>query len=53
MNCGAYSCGEGEYSGRQFLTTTEKAEMLENYKKWLEMERKGVEEAIAKLKKAK
>ena len=38
--------------GRQFLTTEEKIERLKEYKKWLENERKGVEEAIEKLKKA-
>jgi len=38
--------------GRQFLTTDEKVEKLEEYKKWLENESKGVEEAIAKLKEA-
>jgi hypothetical protein len=39
------------YCGRQFLTTEEKMEKLEEYKKWLENECKGVEEAIDKLKK--
>jgi len=38
--------------GRQFLTTEEKIERLKEYKKWLENESKGVEEAIEKLKKA-
>jgi len=37
---------------RQFLTKEEKIEHLEEYKKWLEKEKKGVEEAIMELKKA-
>ena len=40
------------HCGRHFLTTEEKIEKLEEYKKWLENEKKGVEETIAKLKKA-
>ena len=36
---------------RMFLTTDEKVEKLEKYKEWLEMETKGVEETIEKLKK--
>jgi len=43
------SCG-GE--GRQFLTNEEKAEKLSKYKQWLQSETKGVEETIARLKKA-
>ena len=35
--------------GRHFLTTKEKIEHLEKYRKWLEMEGKGVEEALSKL----
>ena len=42
----------GMYHGRHFLTTEEKIEKLEEYKNWLDNESKGVEEAIAKLKKA-
>ena len=38
--------------GRSFLTKEEKIEKLEQYKKWLENEKKGVEEAIEELKKA-
>jgi len=40
------------YCGRHFLTKEEKIEKLEEYKKWLENEKKGVEEAINELKKA-
>ena len=36
--------------GRHFLTTEEKIEKLQHYRKWLENETKGVEEAIKKLK---
>ena len=49
MTCGIYC---GSHHGRQFLTAEEKIEKLEEYKKWLDNESKGVEEAIAKLKKA-
>jgi hypothetical protein len=38
--------------GRHFPTKEEKIEHLEEYKKWLENEAKGVEEAIYELKKA-
>jgi hypothetical protein len=37
---------------RHFLTKDEKIEMLEEYKKWLENEAKGVEERIKELNKA-
>jgi hypothetical protein len=37
---------------RQFYTKEEKIEYLEEYKKWLEKEKKGVEETIEELKKA-
>lgn len=40
------------YCGRHFLTKEEKIEKLEEYRKWLENEKKGVEEAINELKKA-
>jgi hypothetical protein len=43
---------QGCHCNRHFLTTDEKVEHLERYKEWLEMETKGVEEAIANLKKA-
>jgi len=43
---------EDEY-GRQFLTTEEKVAKLQKYKEWLENEAKGVDEAIARVKKAK
>ncbi len=36
--------------GRMFLTKEEKIKKLTEYKNWLENERKGVEEAIEKLK---
>ncbi len=51
MNCGTM-CGCGP-DARQFLTTEEKIEKLKQYKEYLENEAKGVDEAIAKLKKAK
>ena len=41
----------GMYCGRQFLTKEEKIEHLEEYKKWLEHETKGVSETIEELKK--
>jgi hypothetical protein len=47
-------CGihyQGHY-GRQFLTTEEQIEKLEEYKSWLDNESKGVEEAIERLNKA-
>ena len=47
--CGIY---HGRHHGRQFLTTEEKIERLEEYKNWLDNESKGVEETIEKLKKA-
>ena len=37
---------------RHFPTKEEKIEHLEEYKKWLEQETKGVEETIQELKKA-
>ena len=40
------------HCGRHFLTKEEQIEHLEEYKKWLENEKKGVEETIEKLKKA-
>jgi hypothetical protein len=45
------TCHCGPY-GRHFLTSDEKIEQLEEYKKWLENETKGVEEAIKKIKEA-
>jgi hypothetical protein len=45
MNCDTYC-------GRQFLTTEEKIERLKEYKKWLDNESKGIDEAITELKKA-
>jgi len=38
--------------GRNYLTKAEKIETLEKYKKWLENEKKGVEETIEELEKA-
>jgi hypothetical protein len=43
--------GNRAQCGRHFLTKEEKIERLEEYKKWLENETKGVEEIIEKLKK--
>ena len=37
---------------RQFLTKDEKIKHLEEYKKWLEQEAKGVQETIDEIKKA-
>lgn len=51
MQCETSCCGS-EMEGRKFLTAEEKVEKLQDYKKWLESEAKGVEEAIKKLKKA-
>jgi len=42
----------GMNCSRQFYTKEEKIEHLEEYKKWLEKEKIGVEEAIEELKKA-
>jgi hypothetical protein len=42
----------GTQCGRHFLTTEEKIEKLEEYKKWLDSESKGVNEAITNLTKA-
>ena len=44
------SCHHGD---RHFLTNEEQIEKLEEYKKWLDNESKGVEEYIAKIKEAK
>ena len=49
MNCGEM-CGE---EGRSFLTAEEKVERLTKYHKWLELEKQGVEEAMARIKKSK
>ena len=43
--------GQGPCMGRHFITKDEKIELLEEYKKWLEKEAKGVEEFIAEMKK--
>jgi len=51
MQCETSCCGS-EMEGRRFLTTEEKVDKLQDYKKWLESEAKGVDEAIKKLKKA-
>ncbi len=40
-----------EMDGRRFLTVEEKIEQLNEYKEWLTQEAKGVEEAIARIKK--
>lgn len=42
----------GMHCWRHFPTKEEKIQHLEEYKKWLENETKGVEEAINDLKKA-
>ncbi len=44
-------CGCGYHGGRSFLTKEEKIEMLEEYKKYLEKEAKGVGERIRELQK--
>ena len=46
MEC--YGCS-GSCSPRGFLTKKEKVEMLQDYKKELEMEAKGVAERISEL----
>lgn len=43
-------CHHGTHP-RMFLTTEEKIEHLTKYKEWLQNETKGVDEAIANLKK--
>jgi hypothetical protein len=50
MECETNCCGS---EGRQFLTAEEKMEKLSIYKKWLQDEAMGVEEAISRIKKAK
>jgi hypothetical protein len=51
--CGIHYAGPHRgHHGRQFLTTDEQIERLEEYKSWLDNESKGVEEAIERLKKA-
>ena len=40
------------HCGRKFLTKEEKIEKLQEYKKWLENETKGIEETIEEIKKA-
>lgn len=47
---GEESMCHGVYHGRRFLTKEEKIKKLDDYKKWLDNESKGVEEAISKLK---
>lgn len=42
-------CEKPDCCSRNFLTKEEKLEKLNNYKKWLEQEKKGVEEAIKAL----
>jgi hypothetical protein len=44
-------CGPGYGYGRRYLTKEEKIKKLEEYKKPLETETKGVEERIKELKK--
>jgi hypothetical protein len=48
MYCDCSCCGP-----RAFLTKEEKLEMLKQYKEYLEKEAKGIDEAIAELKKGK
>jgi len=48
MSCGTVCC-ESSYTTRNFLTSEEKVERLNEYKEWLVSETKGVEEAIKKL----
>ena len=52
MNCATYECGDDRFSGRNFFTIEEKVEKLQEYKKWLDNESKGVDETISKLRKA-
>jgi peptidoglycan hydrolase CwlO-like protein len=40
------------HCGRKFPTKEEKIEKLQEYKKWLENEIKGIEETIEEIKKA-
>ena len=40
------------HQGRHFLTKEEKKAYLEEYKQWLESEKKGVEEALDELSKS-
>lgn len=50
LKMGYYGCSGGSCSGmRGFLTKKEKVEMLQDYKKQLEMETKGVAERISEL----
>ena len=56
MDCGMGAhhgpgMGHGPCMGRHFVTKEERVELLEEYKKWLEKEAKGVEEFIADMKK--
>jgi hypothetical protein len=56
MDCGmgphhGPGMNHGPCMGRHFVTKEERMELLEEYKKWLEKEAKGVEEFIADLKK--
>ena len=49
---GGKSMCHGRCHERRFLTKEEKITKLENYKKWLDNESKGVAEAISELNKA-
>ena len=56
MDCGmgpyyGHGMAHGPCIGRHFVTKEEKLELLEEYKKWLEKESKGVEEFISDIKK--
>ena len=46
-----HGCCGPEYGARSFLTKEEKIEMLEEYRKYLEQEAKGVAERIQELRK--
>lgn len=50
-NCASSGCCGEVASFRAYLTREEKIEMLEEYKKSLELEAKGVAERIEQLKK--
>ncbi len=47
-----HGCGCYGLQGRSYLTKEEKVEMLEEYRRDLELELKGVEERVKELKKA-
>lgn len=48
---GMYNCYDSDWHARGFLTKEEKVEMLQEYRKSLEKEAKGVAELIQELQK--